>query len=385
MAGSGNKNRIVYSAAALFAAVCILFGAIFSARVRADEDVEFLPTLFCNDEAWYKAEMYPLDRYFSTYYVPSSFFGRFEGVSITYNERFGTLLISYAKAQTKFISFNLNTDLALTNDSEEFYAMIYTKESERYVPLEAVCDALGFSYEYYKSVKFASTVARICDGSEKKSFAELLAPYDSGDTPDVTLPPDSPTVNPPAPSDAKTVFLTFDSLDWKELDTILQILAAHDAKATFFLSSDEQKSNPEALIKIAAAGHSIGLAFDVSKTDTGVKSSFCSQNETLMRYIKHESRSVRIYGSSDTSDAKKEAEDLEYVAWGWDVEVPGGYADNWVSVYHEIIAAAKENDLLIVRFYQRNVYRMLDDALSILEQAGDHTLRTINDATQNKR
>lgn len=374
---------------ALFCAVCILFGAVFAANVRADEDALFFPTLYCNDEVWYKADIYPLDRYFLTYYVPAAIFGRFDGVSITYNERFGTLLISRSGGHAGFVSFNLVTDLAFTNEKGEFEAMIYTKDDERYVPLEVVCEALGFSFEYYRSERLGISAARICDGNEKKSFSELIELFATDEHMETTtaLPPETstpPAVDPPVPADAKTLYLTFDSLDMSEIDRILATLKEHKAKATFFFGSDEQNEHPDALIKIAAAGHSIGLAFDVSGFEADVDSAFAAQNETLMRYIKHESRFVRIYGRDDTNDMQKRAADLEYAVWGWDAAIPGGYADNWTSVAHELADAAKQNDVLTVRFYQRNVYRMLDGVLSILEQEGNYTTKTINDATRNK-
>lgn len=56
----------------------------------------------------------------------------------------------------------------------------------------------------------------------------------------------------------KVVALTFDDGPTKNVEDILPILKAYNAKATFFLIGNEIKKNPAEAKRIAAAGHQIG-------------------------------------------------------------------------------------------------------------------------------
>ncbi len=371
------KNKVI-SFTAISLAVCVLLGAVFVMGVQADDEEFYFPSLYCNDEVWYKEDLFPLDLYYQTYYVPASLFSYFDGVTVTPNERFGTLLISYTTENTRFISFNTNTDLALSDGMEEFYAMTYTKDGERYVPAELVCRTLGFTFEYTVSNSFSVTAMRICDGEENKDFSELVALYARGDGDDTTSDPETtkePIIDPPTPVDTKIAYITFDSFSGASVDELLSVLRNHNAKATFFMCNDELRDHEDDVIKMIAAGHSVGLAFDTSGYEADCINAFWTQNEILVRLIKHESRFVRIYGENTDAEIKK-AENSEYVVWGWDVS----FEDTDVA-FSELERVAAENERLTLRFRaDKNAPELLDAALSHMENMRFGT-RTVNDAT----
>lgn len=63
-----------------------------------------------------------------------------------------------------------------------------------------------------------------------------------------------------APRDKPVIYLTFDdgpSSD-KVTERILDVLAEHDAKATFFVTGIRARANPEKIAKIFNAGHALG-------------------------------------------------------------------------------------------------------------------------------
>ncbi|MEI8081940.1 MAG: polysaccharide deacetylase family protein, partial [Actinomycetes bacterium] len=62
----------------------------------------------------------------------------------------------------------------------------------------------------------------------------------------------------PAPCSSGYVALTFDDGPGPGTAALLDILAAHNAKATFFLIGQNAQNNPDAVHAIAAAGHQIG-------------------------------------------------------------------------------------------------------------------------------
>ena len=92
------KQKIALLAFLLAGAV--LFCTFFSLITRADDS---LPTLYCNDEVWYKATIVPLRIYHSVY-VPISVFEQLEGVTVTLYERNNTAMIS--RSDTLYISFD---------------------------------------------------------------------------------------------------------------------------------------------------------------------------------------------------------------------------------------------------------------------------------------
>ena len=63
------KNNIL-TLTALFTAICIFLGAVFAMGVRADDEEYYYPSIYCNDSVWYMEDIFPLDRYYQTYYVP---------------------------------------------------------------------------------------------------------------------------------------------------------------------------------------------------------------------------------------------------------------------------------------------------------------------------
>ena len=371
------KRNNASALTAFFCAICIFLGAVFATGVRADDEEYYYPSLYCNDEVWYKEDIFPLDLYYQTYYVPASIFSYFDGVTLTSNERFDTLLISSGK---KYISFNINTDLAITSESDEIYAMTYTRDGERYVPAELVCEALGFSYEYKTANRIPLTAMRICDGNQKKDFDELVSTFARGDAPDTSegTSPDTtapPTVDVP---DAKKLYFTFDSFSGKVTDDLIEILGAYGVKATFFMTTDEMQSGAESIVKLASAGHSVGLAFDTSGFEADCLLSFENQNDILMRLIKHESRFARICGETSVEDQMKKAEKAEYTVWGWDIEFKAGEVERSIL---EIETLASEKDALTLRFRaDETAPAVLEAVLKYLKNT-EYITKTLNDAT----
>ncbi len=387
---SETKKSSICAATALFVAVCIFLGTLFAATVRADEEEHYFPTLYCNDEVWYKSDIYPLDRYFQLYYMPVSILGRFDGITVSENERFGTLLISYSGArQTNFISFNLNTDLAVTDKLNEFYAMIYTKDDEYYVPVDVVCSALGLTTEFYRHEITGEVALRVCNGNQKKTFEELIQLYSYSESSDTTIEDDpyvttDPSVtDPPAPIDAKTLYITFDDVGPAILDGVLAELKSHGKRATFFVTQSTLQESPVSVIKMIAAGHSVGLLFDVDGYAADPVSSFQSQNDMLVRMIKHGSRFVRLCGNTELEAAKQRVRDAEYTVWDWNIDLKAETNGDIMTNLAALEKSIEENEVLVMRFVGNDhCLGMLGQVLDYIDQNINCSARTINDATQ---
>ena len=76
-----------------------------------------------------------------------------------------------------------------------------------------------------------------------------------------TLVPDSALFSPVLrrlPTSAKVAWLTIDDGPSQDTPAILDLLDAHDAKATFFLVGERARAQPELVREIARRGHGIG-------------------------------------------------------------------------------------------------------------------------------
>lgn len=231
-----------------------IFVGMFTVVTRADAKA---PTLYCNDEVWYKADVYPLLNYNSVY-VPISIFEQFPGVSITMYERTNTALIS--RSEEQYISFDFNRDAAMTPFNERFHLKTYLENGERYVPLVTTCVSLGFKHETYTSTVDGSISARICDGTQTKTFPELLRRYNPGALEPVTAETTPPPVTTPIDPLKNAIFVTVSGLgDGHLLEAMLSLLEENGISATFFLTEQEYRTMPDEVISILAGGHMLGI------------------------------------------------------------------------------------------------------------------------------
>lgn len=95
-----------------------------------------------------------------------------------------------------------------------------------------------------------------------KPTAEPTSPPCPAESPEQGMGPE-PTENPDLSANAektKTMYLTFDDGPSAEYtDTILDVLAKYEIKATFFLVGENVEKRPEVAKRIAEEGHTIGI------------------------------------------------------------------------------------------------------------------------------
>ncbi len=136
-------------------------------------------------------------------------------------------------------------------------------------------------------------------------------------------------VTPQEQTEPKVLYLTFDDGPSEYTGKLLDVLAKHHMKATFFLLDAEMKRNPEMVKRIVEEGHAVGV-----HGVTHEKSSFyCGTlgplkemdqaNSTLEHITGRKTNLARTpYGSSPYL-TKKQAEALaarEYVIWDWNID-----------------------------------------------------------------
>jgi hypothetical protein len=193
MKGAESMKKKQMSLIAAVLVISIGLGVLFSVHVSAAS----VPSLFHNDERWYRDNSAGLEVIDGLYYVPVDVFGMFRHIELTMDSRRGEFMV-YNRNTGAYISVIYSEKIATINGEEEAYLNLYKLHGGYYyVPAEYFCTVLSLGYEIRRgSGSTVGVTFRVLDGNETKTFEELLQPYESSisgstDTapPIVTEPP----------------------------------------------------------------------------------------------------------------------------------------------------------------------------------------------------
>lgn len=136
-------------------------------------------------------------------------------------------------------------------------------------------------------------------------------------------------VTPQGQIEPKVLYLTFDDGPSEYTGKLLDVLAKHHMKATFFLLDAEMKRNPEMVKRIVEEGHAVGVHGVTHEKGSfycgtlGPLKEMDQANSTLEHITGRKTNLARTpYGSSPYL-TKKQAEALaarEYVIWDWNID-----------------------------------------------------------------
>ena len=302
--------------AAILLAALIFCGCFvgFTVNSRADDSA---PTLYVNDEVWYKTGIYPLKVY-NSICVPISIFEQLEGITVTVNAN-NTAMIK--RSENCYISFDFNRNSAISPyaNNEKFYFKTYLEDGERYLPMLTVCTHLGLQHETYQSKIDQSVSVRISDGSQQKTFRELLERYNPGAVNAVTTPPATTETTAPLDPVENAVFLSVDGLDNADrIKALLDLCEEYAVHGAFFVAPEELESRSALVLSIIAGGHSIGFLVERE----GAVEALTAANAALMARFKMTTRLVRI----TDADALTAEEDnalavAGYSRWGSHIDL----------------------------------------------------------------
>lgn len=146
-----------------------------------------------------------------------------------------------------------------------------------------------------------------------------------GETP-VTVPPTKATTDT---TNKKVAYLTIDDGPSNVEDEILDLLAAYNAKATFFMLEPNMRKYPDALKRIVNDGHAVGLhgvSHDAKKfyrSKGSVLNEMNTARQTLEQITDVRATLIRTpYGSSPrmTPAYKQAVAENGYKLWDWNVD-----------------------------------------------------------------
>ena len=158
----------------LISAMVLLFAlSIVPASVYA-EGGGGVPTLFYNDEAWYKDSSSPLVERGGQYYVPAEIFKMFDSVSVT-TPTSDNLLI-YNTETGEYISILFSSQSAAVNGEIVRGVGVFRDSGAYYVNAETVGSAIGIKREYFVNEN-GSVTLRLFDSGRKLSLGTLINNY----------------------------------------------------------------------------------------------------------------------------------------------------------------------------------------------------------------
>lgn len=248
-----NKGSFFSRIIPVLCAASLLFCLVPSASAEGGEEILLtadMPSLFRNDEAWYKDSVEPLILRAGVPYVPADFFGMFADISYTQPAE-GNLLL-YNAAAGQYVSILTTDGTSAVNGEIGSEIGVFRDGTAYYLEAAPVCDALGLRRESVTG-SGGSMMLRITDGSERLSLRQLAAQFAPAEDADIG------TVIETVPEPAKRLFIYCTSPEEGTEYVIQYELERLGMDCTVFLWHD-------ASLEEILAGQSYG-AYGVATTD----------------------------------------------------------------------------------------------------------------------
>jgi len=385
------QKRIVIAAAVL--AVCIVAGTLFSVRIGAAS----APSLFHNDERWYRDSSAGLEIIGEIFYVPVDIFGQFSHIELTVDSRRGEFMV-YNRTTKHYITVLYNEKIATVNGEEEIYLNLYRLHGGYYyVPMDYFCSVLSLKCERKATSNAVYGVSvRITDGTQTRQFEDSLSEYDPLMTgqlyPGTTVPPE--TEKPPETSGndivERAVYCTFNTVSADTFYSLLDALRAAEIRAAFFITEEEMRLYPERVISLAASGHTIALTAERAESAEDFLSQMKAANERLFRLVKITARIVQLPGGTERSGFSGEQIDriaeAGYVLWDWTYDVPDSVGYSAQRVRTLCIRAMESSEVNVLRMScNRTVTELISLLDAFFETNRNYTVRIIKAAAQEIR
>lgn len=351
------------------------------------------PTLYCNDEVWYKDAQLPLVPYHQNYLVPVSIFSMIPGFEVSVDRQSENIVITDRQRDDYYISFNHKEEQAIVGyegNATEFFCRTHKFfATEYYVSPQIVCEYMGLECEIYVSEYDGSVSLRISDPeTAKQSFGQLLYRYNPaalGIEPEQDGTPIEPYVT------GKPVYLTFNGISDTYISELLLTLRQNNVQATFFLTEEDILNNPKSVIRLYTEGHSVGIYVETEFKDSAldfdaVMEDLGAANRALFQLLKIKTRLVRLdLDDVDTTRviAGVHHENLEYCGYVLWSQNNATYMYDYTreSVRTDILSTVEQRSIPTVCIpYTEICISALYDAIDALRQNRNYALIAISEA-----
>lgn len=170
-------------------------------------DGSAVPSLFHNDEAWYKDSVAPLLVKDSIYHVPADMFGMFGEIGVSWHREEENLLITHTDGT--YVSLLFSTKTAVVNGQIQENISVFRENGYTYVDAEWLAGIFSLVCEYAQS-EDGRMILRIAEIGAVRSMEELLSRYTAEYTPAETKEPETGEPEPQPGDGIKRIFIVTD-------------------------------------------------------------------------------------------------------------------------------------------------------------------------------
>ncbi len=296
----------------LFAAFIVLTSALLVGRICAAGEDE-TPTIIVNDEKWYKDAVYPMIERNGDNYVPADLFTMFDYVTLTYPNDGNFMLVN--NLTQSYVSVLFDANAAAVNGEVVDNIGVFRNSGVFYMKAESTADALGISYEYYKTDEDESGI-RFFDENRIFTLAELLKSYAASSVENTSSEAETSSV--------KRIYVFCSTAENSDaFFSARESLDAYDVEYTYLVSAE---TSDELVMKLMAEGgyflampnYSVGE--DNTETADSIAAYFDSLNSEL---IKLTGKNIRYTMTTGDDELDSLLLDRGYFAVKPDFEVNG--------------------------------------------------------------
>jgi len=319
----------------IFACLLMISFIPLKAEAAAGSADEFfagnLIFIVVNDELISFRDTYP-EIHDGTTYVPVRFFVESIGAKVWWDNRQKQ---AYIQKDDKKITLDLSLKTLFTDEGHIITDCVYVQDNKIMAPYKFIANYFDYRVSYIKN----GPVARAFDENASLSDEELANRMQK------KLEQEKERIkreiqkkieeenhrinNQVRDSYPKIAYLTFDDGPTIYTEQILEILEKHEARATFFMLSDNIKKYPDAVRKAIQKGNSIGLhgvshdAKRIFQSAEILVNEMHECNQSLQEVAGFRTDLVRVpYGSKPhmPKEFKEELENSGFILWDWNVD-----------------------------------------------------------------
>lgn len=261
-------------------------------------------------------------------------------VSSSYSAADGTLVL-YTWDTT--LVFDVNSAMAYTTaDKTKYKQWTFVSSGTVYVPAQFTAQTLGLEYYYFPELplirikKSDSIPNNMFIYIAQEKIPDLIDAYNMNKKPQNGSTSGQGTGNgasgggndsSESETGRKSIHLTFNISDGKNLGKIIDLLQKYNYKATFFVRGSVVRNNADALRRAVVTGHNLGTLSengnaDFSGTVQAMISALDAANENLFEATRTKTRLVRVPSGSGSVLSKEKRNALAengYRIWDYNV------------------------------------------------------------------
>ncbi len=273
-----------------FLAIAIVLPSIFVLPISSIG--ENIPTIFINDDAWYKYRLLPVINENEEPCIPVTAFTAVPGISVTFDQSYMCYVIT--TEDERFLSINVETKRYLNQDGERGSISVLGEEEEYYISAKKAADLLGIGIE--QAVFYDKDVVRLYSEEELHPLEIIIDYYVAA--PDVFIDGASSggSVNR---GKILSCVLDISHLKNNSIASMIQLAESINITMTFALDYKfaEDPKNTARILNLASDGHSFAISIDKS-SDVPALEQAKRCNAVFTRLIKQKTLLILFEGDS---------------------------------------------------------------------------------------